>query len=437
MGELSSNESRYRVDGEVGRFSFLTHRLERDGELIFDSSRDLFAALKTNELYLTQGFKEVAMVYGSLEQSYRKTAWLINRVRYQTSGGTPARTLQEQTEAEGDRFQHQIELRVEKILKRHNLSLVPTVEKERERLGLARAARKPAREVAVAVAECAADEEARQEMLANPVGYEEAARSVNISVDDVGVKRQKAKRKKLAGETEEAGQAGMEASDASGKTKFIHTTVAEVQTEQGKYVLSGAGVIKVLRMALAFLLANGLSGRQVVCFVDGQKSLHLALEQVFRCFRQWKVILDWYHLEKKCSQLTSLALKGKAIRNETLDHLRALLWDGRVESAIRYLSEIEPERIKDAAQLEQLKGYLERSRPHIPCYSARKKLGLRNSSNRGEKQNDLVVSERQKHNGMSWSETGSLALASLATAAQNEEVLPWFWTGEINFKLTA
>jgi hypothetical protein len=437
VGRLSANETPYRVDGEVGRLSFVTHRLEREGELIFDSASDLFVSLQTKELYLTRGFKEVAMVYGSLEQSYRKTALLINRVRYQTSGGTPSRTLQEQTEDEGERFQRQVESRAEEILQRHNLSLVPGGEPAKRRWGLARAARAPAREVAAAVAECALAEEARQEMLANPVRYEEARRSVNISVDDVGVKRQKAKRRKPAAETDEVGQAAANGLRAAGKTKFIHTTVAEVQTERGHYVLSGAGVNKVLRLALAFLLANGLSGRQVVCFVDGQKSLHQALEQVFRCFRQWQVILDWYHLEKKCSQLTSLALKGKTIRNEVLEHLRALLWDGRVEAAIKYLSEIEPERIKDAAQLEQLKGYLERSRPHIPCYSVRKKLGLRNSSNRGEKQNDLVVSERQKHNGMSWSETGSAALASLATAAQNQEVLPWFRTGEINFKLAA
>ena len=73
--------------------------------------------------------------------------------------------------------------------------------------------------------------------------------------------------------------------------------------------------MNVLWRVLAFLLANGLTTRQVICFVDGQKRLHAALAQVFSYFRQWQVILDWYHLEKKCSQLTSLALKGKTVRN--------------------------------------------------------------------------------------------------------------------------
>jgi hypothetical protein len=423
---VRANELRYRVDGEVGRFSFVTHRLERDGVVCFDSARDLFAALRTNELYLTRGFKEVAMVYGSVAQSYRKTAWLLNRVRYQTTGGTPMRTLQEQTEAVGERLQCQIEAQAEQILQAHKLSSRTFEPPEPPRLGAVKPGQQSASAVAAALAACSDEPEVRAEMLANPVCYAAPRQSVNISVDDVGVKRQKAQRQPEAA-----------ASSTLGQTKFIHTTVAEIQTEAGHYVLSGAGVVKVLRLVLAFLLANGLTRRQVICFVDGQKSLHTALAKVFSCFRHWQVILDWYHLAKKCSQLTSLALKGKTVRNEVLDHLLALLWDGRVESALNYLSALKPAWIKDAAQLEQLQGYLERARPHIPCYSVRKQLGLRNSSNRGEKQNDLVVAERQKHNGMSWSETGSLALAALATAAQNEEVLPWFRTGEISFKLAA
>jgi hypothetical protein len=432
-GEVYVNEVRYRVDGEVGRFSFLTHRLERDGEVIFDSAHDLFPAVISKGWYLTRGFKEVAMVYGSVEKSYRKTATLINRVRYQTSGGTPMRTLQEQTEREGEKLAAHLAARTEEILESHGLDSIAASKGDKRCLGLIRPVQKSAPEVAAAIAECAEDHEVREEMRANPVGYEEPTGGVNISVDDVGVKRQKAQRKAIAGGVEAAEQS----SRAASKTKFVHTTVAEVQTEPGRYVLSGSGVMKVLRRVLAFLLANGLTRRQVICFVDGQKSLHAALVQVFSYFRQWQVILDWYHLEKKCSQLTSLALKGKTVRNQVLDHLLTLLWDGRVESALKYLSELDPEWVKDAAPLEQLKGYLERSRPNIPCYSVRKQLGLRNSSNRGEKQNDLVVSERQKHNGMSWSETGSAALATLATAALNQEAQRWFQTAEVSFKLAA
>jgi hypothetical protein len=39
--------------------------------------------------------------------------------------------------------------------------------------------------------------------------------------------------------------------------------------------------------------------------------------------------------------------------------------------------------------------------------------------------NDLIVSERQKHNGMSWSKPGSVALASVTTLKKNQEVKSW------------
>ena len=48
------------------------------------------------------------MIYGDTEQSYRKTAQLINRIRHQQQGGTPSRTLRECTEKEGSEILLQI-----------------------------------------------------------------------------------------------------------------------------------------------------------------------------------------------------------------------------------------------------------------------------------------------------------------------------------------
>ena len=80
---------------------------------------------------------------------------------------------------------------------------------------------------------------------------------------------------------------------------------------------------------------------------------------------------------------------------------------------------------------------MERNRSIIPCYALRRELGLRNSSNVGEKYNDLVVSDRQKHNGMSWSPDGSGALAALATLVRNDQHDAWFRTGQIRFTMAA
>jgi hypothetical protein len=51
--------------------------------------------------------------------------------------------------------------------------------------------------------------------------------------------------------------------------------------------------------------------------------------------------------------------------------------------------------------------------------------------------NDLVVSERQKHNGMSWSKQGSVALASVTSIKRNRESEIWFEKRELEFKLAA
>ena len=108
-----------------------------------------------------------------------------------------------------------------------------------------------------------------------------------------------------------------------------------------------------------------------------------------------------------------------------------------VDKAINYLNNLDEETMKNKDYRDKLIGYIERNRLNIPCYAVRKRLGLRNSSNIGEKMNDLVVSKRQKHNGMSWSKSGSVALASLTALKRNKEYATWFDHGDVEFKLAA
>jgi hypothetical protein len=140
---------------------------------------------------------------------------------------------------------------------------------------------------------------------------------------------------------------------------------------------------------------------------------------------------------KKCTERLSSALRGAQSRNAVLKQVLPLLWYGVVDEAIAALKGIEAGKVKDRAAVEKLIAYLERNRPFIPCYAARKELGLRNSSNLGEKMNDLLISKRQKHNGMSWSKYGSLGLASLTALVRNHEQAMWFEHGKLDFKLAA
>lgn len=431
---MISNCAIYRVDGEVGRFTFESHRLEQEGKVFFDSAKNLFPALQGEQWYLTQGFKEIAFIHGTVKRPYREATQAINRIRY-VEEPTPMRSLREQSEREGARLQAHIEQKCEVILFRQGVRIEEDGAVKESCFGRREIKQKTDKVVAAAIGECAKDTVARGEMVANPVPYEEPTQCVNLAVDDVGVKRQKATRLK-----ESDVDGSLEVENVEGEDeekKRVHTTVAHVETENGVYVLSGLGVMGLLKQVLSFLLANALTGRSLIVFVDGQRSLYTALSKILSCWRSWQVILDWYHLEKRCRENLSMAMNGRQIRNEVLEKLLALLWDGRIESAIAYLGNLPSKQIKNRKELQKLIGYLERQRPHIPCYSVRKKLCLRNSSNRGEKENDLVVAQRQKHNGMSWSPSGSIALATLATAARNNELGSWFRTGEIKFELAA
>jgi hypothetical protein len=59
------------------------------------------------------------------------------------------------------------------------------------------------------------------------------------------------------------------------------------------------------------------------------------------------------------------------------------------------------------------------------------------SSNPEEYANDLLVSNRQKHNGMSWSPSGSHSLAILTSLRRNDEHMQWLLHHDIRFQFDA
>ena len=413
-----SEVKQYQVDGEVGRFTFETHRVKEDGRVVYDTSTELFPVLTGKEWYRTQGFKEIAFVHGTVEDSYRKTSEWLNRVRHQ-AGATPSRTLRDNSEAEGKQVMKSLEEKAEAILKENGFSQAGQPGKETKIELPQEMVFLPSEQVEQALKETVPETKLEKEMVNNPVPYENPAQSTNISIDDVGVKRQKEERNKRE-ETEQ-------------KRKYLHNTVSHIQHGQDTYLINGYGVVAVLRLIVAFLLHNDLLQYNLIFFFDGQKSLGKAIIRLFSWFKPIQLILDWYHLEKKCQQLLSLACKGRQFRNDLLDKLMPLLWHGCVGEAMALLQTLDKSTIKNKKVLDDLINYLEYHRATIPCYSIRKKLGLRNGSNPGEKANDLLVSTRQKHNGMSWSRLGSVTLASLTALVKNNEYKNWFSSQTIEF----
>lgn len=343
--------------------------------------------------------------------SDRKAAKRLNRIRLETQGISPT-TYRNIAEREGQKIQQCLETKCTEVFEQNGFNANGEMTDNSEF--------KPAegRHIEKDDIINAADELNIKDFKLSD--YESSEHTVNISVDDVCVKRQSDKRPK----------------DEAPQPKRVYNTVIHVQNTKGSYILNSSSILGALKLLIGLLLNCGLLRQQLVFFVDGARELHNAIPKMF-AFTNYKIILDWYHLRKKCQEQLSMALKGSKTRNEFLDKLLPCLWLGNINGAILLLRNIESDKIRNSDIILKLIEYLERVRDYVPCYAIRKKLGLRNSSNRGEKSNDLVVSARQKHNGMSWSSVGSRAFASVASASSNCQLHAWVHNTTIDFKIAA
>ncbi len=241
-----------------------------------------------------------------------------------------------------------------------------------------------------------------------------------ISVDDIGVKHQNDHR----------------GDNRSKDGKYVENTVIHVQADGNSYCITAIGMGHAFSILLAFLLKNGLmEDRLLVFFTDGARDIKHYIGSVF-AFRQFTIVLDWYHLKKKCKELISSSIKGgKEEKHEILRHLLRMLWVGNADEARSYLQGLDPAKVKSAHWRDELVSYIERKTPDIACYALRNALGLRVSSNRVEKANDLIVGQRQKHNGMSWSFDGSGSLAAVSMLLLNREEEKWLRSGRLSFSM--
>jgi len=291
----------------------------------------------------------------------------------------------------------------------------------------------------------APDEQTLAAMKKNPVKYEDLTAAVNVSIDDVLAKKQKEHRDRprrtaaepLAPPPNEPTKGESRSKASADEKKRVHTTVAHVEMPTGRRIFASAGTLSTCLLVVAFLVANKRLRSTWMFFVDGQRSLQDDVLRVFAWQGTLQLILDWYHVVKKCKEKLSEAMNNRHARNDAVRHVLRPLWHGDVDAAIAFLRQIEPKHIKAAASIDGLVGYFERNRSYIPCYVVRKKLGLRNSSNRGEKANDVVVAARQKHNGMSWSQSGSSALATLQALVCNDNHGKWLEKRAVDFQLAA
>jgi len=92
---------------------------------------------------------------------------------------------------------------------------------------------------------------------------------------------------------------------------------------------------------------------QLILIADGAGWIH-------DFYTDSALILDWYHLQKKCHELLSMVCHGRKARKAVEAQLLPLLWQGDVEGACQLLEGLRPQA-RNEEKLDELIGYLTRN----------------------------------------------------------------------------
>ena len=430
-GNLKERPKDYPIEAEVGHLEVTTFEVKKGSKKVFSTKRDVFPEAGPREAHKTVCFRELALFY-PCDESYRKSAQKLNRALRRKEGKEViARTMANLVEREGEQLQASLENKAESVLEDHGFHTNGSIKSQKKAFESINEeeVRLPREKVCQMIEELNRGQEKEKQIDLSELhqSFEDpSAIKANISSDDVCCKKQKAEGRKKG-------------SPPKKKREMVNNTVAHIQDKELKtYTLNTPTISQMMIIVLAFLLSNELMKLpgSLVFFTDGARDLRSAIRSVFH-FIPFKIILDWHHLEKKCKDLLSMAINGKQVKNQILTELLAWLWLGKVERAIKLLQDVSQDQMKNKKELNNLINYLDRNSSCIPCYALRKKLSLRISSNLVEKANDLVVSNRQKQNGMSWSPDGSTSLATLTTLCRNGEDQNWLLKRDIRFSFDA
>jgi len=199
--------------------------------------------------------------------------------------------------------------------------------------------------------------------------------------------------------------------------RFWEVRTARVVTAQGYRYLSGVGQTFLQQLLVVLLLALG-ARRSLLLIADGERWIRAFFTETLAHIPNKTMILDWYHLQQKCMDLSSRICRGKGARARFLWRLYRRLWRGDVPAAVALL-EAYRSHTKNVAMLETLIAYLQARAEWMPNYRQRRINQQYVGSGHVEKANDLIVARRQKGRGMQWSLETSDALAALRTLMLN------------------
>jgi hypothetical protein len=274
---------------------------------------DLFPKKTNKEKYQSACHESLLLKLTSKIPSYRECTDILNRIRWQDDDNKiKLRTLSDAVEREGNRIIDYIDFKAKKLLNDNKFDIekgipinkddidesivnpkIPMIEEKKVNENIEEYNRGKEKERQI-------DETLiREAFIADE-------HCINISIDDVGSVEQKPTGR-------------MKKPPHKEHRHYVKNTVVHIQHGIGKYILDGMGIRKMLLVLTAFLLFNGLfQNKSIIFFTDGADDIKNPIKEVFG-WRPYRIILDWYHLKKKCQERLSMALKG---REYVMRHLK-------------------------------------------------------------------------------------------------------------------
>jgi hypothetical protein len=201
------------------------------------------------------------------------------------------------------------------------------------------------------------------------------------------------------------------------KKSKLYIRTARIATQEGFRYLSGRGSDVLNQLYLLLLLCSGPDS-WVTLLGDGARWIRNFFAERLTAFVNRELILDWYHLAKKCYEMTSMICYGRKAKAALMGPLISCLWRGQVDDAITQLDAYRPQ-CRNEQKLDELITYLTARKPYLVNYKDRRARRIYIGSGHAEKACDLIVSRRQKHKGMHWSRETADGLAALKTLVLN------------------